>query len=39
MSLLALAGIPDSAGDAISIALVALLFAVLALILHGLDRV
>lgn len=39
MRLLALAGVPDSAGDAISIALFAVLFAVLAIVLHGLDRV
>lgn len=39
MTLLALAGIPDAAGDAVSIALAAALFGLLALALAGLDRV
>lgn len=39
MTLLAFLGIPESAGDVISVALFALLFGLLALALRGLDRV
>jgi hypothetical protein len=39
MTLLAFAGIPDSAGDAISIVLAAVMFGLLALALRGLDEV
>lgn len=39
MTPLAVLGIPESAGDAVSIVLAAALFALLALALRGLDRV
>lgn len=39
MPLLALAGIPDAAGDAVSIVLFAVMIGLLALAVRGLDRV
>lgn len=39
MTSLAFAGIPDSAGDAISLVLAAVMLGILALFLRGLDRV
>lgn len=39
MTFLAFAGIPDSAGDAISVVLLVLMMGLLGLALRGLDRV